>query len=108
VREPIPIACSLSEDERTDRALEFQGLAKIGLLSRERIEGGVRLRFRASDALHARLAEAIHNEKECCPFFDFDLERREDVLLLRVSAPTEAEPLLDALFARSPVGDEAS
>jgi len=108
VREPIPIACSLPEDERTDRALEFQDLARDGMLSRERTPDGLRLLFRASDDLHGRLADTIRKEKECCPFFDFDLEKREGELVLRVSAPAEAEPILEALFAWTPVGGEPS
>jgi hypothetical protein len=103
VREPIPIACSLTEDEQTERALEFQGLARAGLLARERTADGLRLRFRASDSLHERLADAIRKEKECCPFFDFALNERGDELELFVTAPAEAGPVLDALFP-SPAG----
>lgn len=103
MREPIPIACSLPEDERTDRALEFQGLAREGLLSRQRTPDGLRLLFRASDGLHERLTDAIRREKEWRPFFNFALNRREDELELFVTSPAEAGPVLDALFP-SPAG----
>jgi hypothetical protein len=98
MRQPIPIACSLSPGQRLDREAEFRDLAITGLLARERTESGIRLRFEPSEETRARVLELVSKEKDCCPFFDFALEADAGELLLDVSAPAEAQPVLDAFF----------
>ena len=94
--EPIPIACSLDRDERVDRGREFRDLAARALVDRERRDNWLRLRFRieAEDAVR----ELVRQEKQCCPFFEFDVSTREDVVQVDVSAPPDGAPFLDALY----------
>jgi hypothetical protein len=106
MRQPTPIACSLSPGDRIGREAEFRHLATSDLLARERTDSGIRLRFGPSEETRALVLELVSKEKECCPFFDFSLGSEADELLLDVSAPDDARPVLDAFFD-SFSGDDA-
>lgn len=92
------LACSLSVDEMRERAGEARALMDRALLRREATADGLWLRFRASPGVEEAVRSFVHREKQCCPFFDFSLGREGEALELRVSAPSEARPLLDSLF----------
>jgi hypothetical protein len=99
MREPIPIACSLSAEDRAGRNGEFAAILGRGLLAREDTPIGIRLRFRRSPGLEQDLTDLTRREKECCPFFDFRIETSGDQVLLEVGAPPDARPIVDQLFA---------
>jgi hypothetical protein len=101
MRSEIPIACSLSAAERGDRRAEFAALVRRGLIGRETTSSGLRLRFHGSPDLHAELIRLTGLEKECCPFFEFQLEDRGDTgeLILDVGAPEGARAMVDELFS---------
>jgi MerR family copper efflux transcriptional regulator len=98
MHESIPLACSLTAGDQAGRRLEFDAILGRGLLAREMTPRGIRLRFRASPGLRQDLVDLTHREKECCPFFDFRIEANGDELLLDVSAPPEARPVIEQLF----------
>ncbi len=98
VSEP-PIACSLSRREQVERAAEARELIDSALVARERSAGGLRLRFRGPPAVHSAVRALARREKECCPFFDFELVESGEDLEMTVTAPAEAQPLLDSLFS---------
>jgi MerR family transcriptional regulator, copper efflux regulator len=102
VRQPIPIACSLTASEQADRSEEFATVLQRGLLGREEIPGGVRLHFRRSTGLREDLVELTEREKECCPFFDFRIDASDEEVVLEVIAPEEARPIVDLLLEGSP------
>jgi hypothetical protein len=97
MRQPIPIACSLSAGELADRRLEFAAAAEH-VVGREPTERGVRLRFRNPPGFQEELADLIRREKECCPFYDFRISTVDGEVLLEVDAPPEARPIIDQLF----------
>jgi MerR family transcriptional regulator, copper efflux regulator len=99
MREPIPIACSLTASEQADRGNEFAAILRRGLLAREETARGIRLRFRRSQSLQEDLADLTTREKECCPFFDFSIQISGQELVLEVGAPPEARPMVDRLLA---------
>jgi MerR family transcriptional regulator, copper efflux regulator len=92
----VPVACSLSADERSERLAEFRAIGKDALLD-VRPDGVVR--FRAGAATRARLEAIIVAESRCCPFLDFDLRERDGELLLSIAAPEGAEPLASDLVS---------
>jgi hypothetical protein len=94
----LPVACSLSVDQMRARGEEARELLGGALLKRERIPDGVLLRFRGSPELEARVRDFARREKECCPFFEFSFAREDGELELRITAPAEAQALLDALL----------
>jgi MerR family transcriptional regulator, copper efflux regulator len=101
MREPIPIACSLTASEQADRGNEFAEVLGRGLLRREETARGVRLRFHRSPGLQEDLAELIGREKECCPYFDFQIRVAGEEVVLEVGAPPEARPIVERLFAEA-------
>lgn len=92
-----PIACTLSPDEYRQRADEIDALARDALVSREPIHGGARLTF-ADDGLRPRLEDLVARETECCPFLTMELSSADGSLILDVTGPPEARPVVDQLF----------
>jgi hypothetical protein len=63
------------------------------------IEGGVRARFVHSDRLERELRALVALEAECCAFLSLTVSRGDDLVVLDVTGPPEAQSLIDALFA---------
>lgn len=95
--ETRPIACSLDSREKALRVKEWHELARAALTRKERIKGGIRAHFEPSAKEAVR--ELARLEKECCSFFGFRIDVSPQEVILEVTAPEEAEPVLDALFA---------
>ncbi|HEU5082024.1 MAG TPA: hypothetical protein VFU14_01695 [Acidimicrobiales bacterium] len=91
-----PIACSLDATELGDRIRRWQD-ALAAVQARRVVPGGVQLRFEDPGSLReiGPLAAAEH---ECCPFFDFVISLDGDGLVMEVTAPELAQPLVDAVF----------
>lgn len=94
--EPADYHCTLSLDDLPARTDQIQRLID-GLLSRERDDRRVRLSFDPS--LTGVVAAFVRDESDCCEFYDFAVEERDDAVQLTVEAPTGAEPLLESLYA---------
>jgi hypothetical protein len=92
----LPIACTLDTAEQARRASEIGALAARALIDAQETAGGARFEFRGF--VEAELRDLIRAESECCPFLGFDLQRRNGTLVLDVSAPSEARPMVVALF----------
>jgi hypothetical protein len=77
-----------------------EGIARRALRSREAIDGGARLRFAAAGETESDLRAVIAAEAECCAFLSFDLrDDGGDGLLLDVTGPADAQPIIGELFA---------
>jgi hypothetical protein len=66
----LPLACSLSPDELRERSLE-NGELFARIQNAEELADGYRYTFPAGDA--AELLAFILAERDCCPFFTFEL-----------------------------------
>lgn len=88
--------CTLPLDDFPARTDQVQRLVD-GLRSRERDERRVRLSF--DPGLTRVVTAFVRDESECCAFFDFAVEERDDAVQLTVEAPAGAEPLLESLSA---------
>lgn len=91
----VPIACSLSADELTDRITHLRTLG-------ERLEAveaaGARATFRFGgdrDPVDA----FVELEQRCCPFFEFEVQAEGELVRLDVGAPDGAEPFVRSLVA---------
>ncbi|MCA1688253.1 MAG: hypothetical protein LC714_06625 [Actinobacteria bacterium] len=71
-RGDLPIACSLPWPEETRRREEV-GKIFEGCLRADELEDGYEFRFPGDREWAVRLAEFIAFERECCPFFSFEL-----------------------------------
>src|SRR4051812_7050031 len=71
-RPEIPVACSLTPEEKDQRGDELTSLFSSAQETIE-IPRGYALRYSADESLTAMLVQAIIKERECCPFFEFKL-----------------------------------
>jgi len=94
-----PIACTLTADGMTARLALIDALAGDGLLDRTPTETGLRVRLRDTPEVEQRTRELIAAESACCAFLDFDLHRDGTALILEISGPRDARPVIDLFFA---------
>jgi hypothetical protein len=94
-----PIACTLGPGEFRNRADAISRLAERALLTREPIDGGARLTFRGGDDVEDELRAVIAAEASCCSFLTLRLDHRDEALVLDVTGPAGAGPIIAELFA---------
>ncbi len=82
-----PVACLLTGPELEQR------LAEISAAGRDAVRVGDELHFPADAATRERLEAIIAAESRCCAFLSFDLRESGNELVVRISAPAEAEPI---------------
>ena len=95
----IPIACTLTPDGMSARLALIDALAADGLLDRTPTETGLRVRLRDTPEVERRTRELIAAESACCAFLDFDLRRDSSALILDISGPRDARPVIELFFA---------
>jgi hypothetical protein len=99
--EPV-IACNTKAIAAADRPRHRQVAEKLRASIRSRTETAKGFRFTLdSGVIQLRdLAEWIHLERLCCPFFTFQLSvpLRQPNWLLTLTGPSGVKPLLDAEF----------
>lgn len=91
-----PIACSLGGGAMETRLEEWQLLLEQ-VVGREPLADGIRLAFGADAPLDA-MAQLVAAEYDCCRFFGFAITVDGRGVALEVTAPTEAQDLVAALF----------
>lgn len=94
--ESIPIACSLDAEGQAERGRDFAGLRPQSM---QRVDGGLVAQYAAGD--EAAVTAFADAERACCPFLDIRVERQDDAVLLRISGPEDAAPIIDAFLSIS-------
>jgi hypothetical protein len=94
-----PIACTHTFDQYQDRTVELSDLAARALTARTSIDGGQRLRFIDVPAVERELRSVVAAESSCCSFLSMDLGREDDALVLDITGPADAQPIIAELFA---------
>lgn len=94
----IPLACTLGTDDLAARTTLIDELARDGVLERRPIDHGLRVRLRDTPAIEKRTRALIAAESRCCAFLRFALDRADGVLVLDVTGPDAARPLIDEVF----------
>lgn len=101
--QPIPIVCDMTNasDTTEERLAEYRRLFGSHLIERERIETGIRFRFRSRDGLAEEIRDLAAREKACCAFFDFDITEHGDEITWDASVADDpiARQVLDELYA---------
>jgi hypothetical protein len=95
----LPIACTLGPEDMTARQALIDALARDALLDRTPTEAGVRVRLRDDPAVERRTRELVAAEAHCCAFLTFALAHEDGALVLDISGPPEARPVIDLFFA---------
>jgi hypothetical protein len=98
----LPIACTLSPDGMEARLALIDALAADGLLDRTATETGLRVRLRDTPDVERRTRELVAAESACCSFLDFRLARDDGDLVLDISGPPDARPVIELFFAPQP------
>ena len=93
-----PIACTLTPDGMTARLALIEALAADGLLDRTATDSGLRVRLRDTPEIEQRTRELVAAESACCAFLDFDLDRELGELVLDISSPEDARPVIEMFF----------
>lgn len=96
----IPIACTLTPDGMTARVALIDALAADGLLDRTATDHGLRVRLLDRPHIEQRTRELVAAESKCCAFLDFELGRDQGDLVLDISGPEDARPVIELFFAR--------
>jgi hypothetical protein len=94
----VPVACSLTAEEQTDRAGELRELADRALAERHREPGRVVLSFKAASGVEEQIEDLARRERECCPFLTISVERDEDLVALSIGAGPDADAALEAFY----------
>ena len=92
-----PVACTIGAAEIPGR-IELVERMRANLGRIERTEHGLLLHFPASDDVEADLRTFAVDEKRCCAFWGFDVQRGDGELRLRWDAPPAADELVAQLL----------
>jgi hypothetical protein len=98
--EPV-IACSLNATDQSKRLEAAADLRDRALVGSEEIPGGLRMRFSARPGIRKELEQLIAAESGCCSFLRFELRSRERDLILEVTGPDQARPIIAELFGHN-------
>jgi hypothetical protein len=93
----LPIACSLSAGDLTERLARIAELGRDALLGAELAGVRAELRFASAPGIRARLARIVAAESECCAFLTMAVRDEPGALVLAISAPEGAELVLQEL-----------
>lgn len=93
----LPIACTLTAAEMPKRLAEMHAIGQSALLSSDLTPGEAVLRFAPDGTSQARLQAVIAAESHCCAFLAMTLTERDDAVVLRITAPDGAQPVLAEL-----------
>lgn len=94
----VPMTCTISGAEVPAR-IQLVERMREGLDRIERTDHGLLLHFPASPDVEADLVTFTVDEKRCCQFWGFAIDRAEAELALRWDGPPDAQDLLDQLLA---------
>lgn len=93
------IACSLSDPERARRLASLEREIFSRTITARELEDGYAFVFPGDREWLARLATFIAEERECCPFFRFELAVEADgPIQLRLSGPEGTKGLIETQF----------
>lgn len=93
----LAIACTLDAGDFKERVAGIRDLAARSLRSSHRKP--LQLELVYGPAALAEVEDLVAKESDCCSFLDFDLEHDAGAVRLTITAPLEALPAADELFA---------
>jgi hypothetical protein len=99
---PFPdLACSLSAPELQNRKATVLNLLKTQISEQNELENGFSFKFTGNDEIMDNLVSFIKSERQCCPFFTFNLVvgNDKDSIWLHLTGPAGAKE-----FIKSEIG----
>ncbi|MCA1841266.1 MAG: hypothetical protein ABR507_09335 [Actinomycetota bacterium] len=92
------IACSLDAGALVDRQAEWSSLISASLVAAKRHPGSVALSFSAGEESLSKLRELVDLEKQCCPFYEFDIATSSEAIELVITTQPGAEEALEPIM----------
>jgi hypothetical protein len=99
ITDGLPIDCSLTGADYRERVAHIRQLARDALVARCPIDGGARLTFEGTADVRQRLEAIVAAESICCPFLTMNLSSHQGQLVLEVTGPELAAPIIEELIA---------
>jgi hypothetical protein len=91
--------CSLSAADAGTRQAEWSALLARAAVTRTPVAGGMRVGLAPVAGVRSELERLVEAERACCPFLELALEETTAGLVLTVTAPPDAEPIVQELLA---------
>jgi hypothetical protein len=93
--QPVPLACLLTGDDLTARGEVVQPLI-ASYQKLEELEDGYAFQFPGESEWIERVVSFVAEERQCCPFFTFELQYEPDLgpIWLRLRGSAEIKALL--------------
>lgn len=97
------LVCRLTGPELTKRKIKLQKEVFARVQQVEEVNEGYIFHFPDDDKLLLRIMDYMLTEKQCCPFFRYDLgiKANGEGVILKVSGTPEAKETLKALMGKS-------
>jgi hypothetical protein len=93
----LPIACSMSAAKLPARLAQIAALGRDALMDVRLSGTHATLRFTACDGVRERVTSLAAAESACCAFLAMQVSDELDGVVLSISAPEDAEPVLHEL-----------
>lgn len=93
----MPPACTLTDSEQVGRRDAWADLLGAAI-THEETSDGIRVAFPLDPDLAGQLARLAGAEQDCCTFLTFAVAFTPTALIMTVTAPTQARPVLIDLF----------
>jgi hypothetical protein len=95
-----PIVCDMTTaaDSPEERFAEYGRLYAHALIARDRTDDAFQFTFAAKPGVWEWIADLVRREAACCPFFSYEVERRDDQIVWTTRADT-SPAALDAVRA---------
>jgi hypothetical protein len=93
-----PIACTLSAVDYQRRLRAIRRVGFEAFLSADERPDGATLRFRNSEEVRQQLDSIVEAERACCPFLSLTVDDAGGELVIGVTAPSEAQPVVRDLI----------
>jgi hypothetical protein len=84
--------------DASDRQAEWSRFLDTVAVNRTPVSGGVRVKLLPLQGVRAELDRLVEAERECCPFLDFVVDENDAGVTLTVTAPPQAEPIVQGLL----------
>ena len=91
-----PIACTLGGVDYAERLAWIARLNHDGLLSHERHDAALELRY--APTVRGRVHELVRKESECCAFLTFALDESGSDVRLTITVPDRVRDAADHFF----------
>jgi hypothetical protein len=101
----LPIACCLTTAELRERAASLHAQFRSAVIEIEELPDGYVFRIPGDRKYVAAACELIMAERECCPFFTFELTAQPDrgPVNIRVTGPEGTKDFLKTMLRNSDV-----